>query len=196
MNEDELATLLNTLEQGLIRIGISSLVDQERFSATEGKTEKLTAQDIAESRHESSRQGKGESRRVRADDVRVRRLTAGERLAELLDLVEAAVGGTYAIEMRLRTDVKDALDVHSDTWSGQVVFADPPESDLSGATLGERALPDESTLRQREAAVREVISLVNQLREQAELPRSERLKTADTHGAGARTDSSVPGDWL
>jgi hypothetical protein len=196
VNEDELVSMLNTLELSLIQIGMSSLVTQERISAVEGRAEKLTAQDIAAFRGEWSRQGTGKSLRIRTDDVRVRRLTAGERLAELLDLIEAAVGGTYAIETRLRNYVKSALDIHGDTWSGQVVFADPPESEVTGATPGERTLPDESTLQEREAAVREAISLVNQLRERAELPRSERLHTADAPDVGTRTDSGVPGDWL
>ena len=132
--------------------------------------EKPTVIDVAELRSERSRQGKGRPLRARADDVRVRRLTAGERLAELLDLIEAAVGGTYAIEMRIRSDVKGALDVDNGAWSGQVVFADPPVSELSGTAPSEWTLPDQSELRQREAAVREVITLVNRLRELAELP--------------------------
>jgi hypothetical protein len=196
MNEGELASLLSGLEQGLIEVGLSPLVDQERISAREGRTEKLTAEDLATFRNEWPQQDTIKSRRVRAEDVRIRTLTARERLSELLDLVEVAVGGTFAIETRLRNDVKDALEAHSDTWNGQVLFAEPPESELSGTTLGERALPDESTLHQREPAVREVISLVNRLRELADLPRSELLRTADTHDSGAKTDPAVPGDWL
>jgi hypothetical protein len=38
--------------------------------------------------------------------------------------VEAAVGGTYAIEIRLRNDLKAVLDARDVTWDGQVVFAD------------------------------------------------------------------------
>jgi hypothetical protein len=196
VNEDELASLLNILEQGLIEASLSSLVNQERISAVEGKTEELTVEDMAGLRDEWSRRGMGRTPRVRADDVRIRPLTVGERLAELLDLVEVAVGGTYAIEIRLRDDLKTGLDADADanTWSGQVVFADPPESELSGASQREWTLPDQSALRQRGTAVREVILLINQLREQAELPRSERLHSVTAPDAGS-AELDMPGDW-
>lgn len=195
MREDELADLLNALEQGLSGNGLSSLVTQERISAVEGKVEKPTTQDITELRDDWSRQGVGRTPRVRADDLRIRPLTVSERLAELLDLVEAAVGGTYAIEMRLRDDLKAALNAETGSWDGQVVFADPPESELSETTAGEWTLPDQSSLRQREAAVQEVISLVNRLREQAELPRSERLHSTTTSDDDSSPDLEMSGDW-
>lgn len=48
MDEDQLAQILNSLEQNLSEIGLSALVAQERLSAVEGKAEKPTAQEIAE----------------------------------------------------------------------------------------------------------------------------------------------------
>jgi hypothetical protein len=195
MNEEELAGLLNTLEQGIIEAGLSSSVNQERISAVEGKTQELTAEDMADLR-EGPRRGTGRAPRVRADDVRIRPLTVGERLAELLDLVEVAVGGTYAIELHLRDDLKTALDVDADTntWVGEVVFADPPESELSGTSHRGWTLPDQTALLERGAAVREVILLINQLREQAELPRSERLHSVTAPDAGS-AGVDIPGDW-
>jgi hypothetical protein len=195
MTEDELASLLNTLEQGLNQVGLSSLVNQERISTVEGKAEHLTAQDMTELFPEWSRRGLGKAPRVRADDVRIRPLTVGERLAELLDLVEAAVGGSYAIESHLREEIKSALNVDDGSWGGQVVFTDPPESELSGTSQREWSLPDQSVLQQRGAAVREVILLINQLREQTELPRSERLHGVTSPRAGNDTDLDIPGDW-
>jgi hypothetical protein len=59
--------------------------------------------------------------------------------------------------MRLRDDLKAGLDAETGSWDGRVVFADPPESELSETTTREWTLPDQSVLRQREAAVREVI---------------------------------------
>jgi hypothetical protein len=106
-----------------------------------------------------------------------------------------ATGGTYAIEMRLRDDLKAGLDAETGSWDGRVVFADPPESELSETTTREWTLPDQSVLRQREAAVREVILLVNRLREQAELPRSERLHSITTAADGSSADFDMPGDW-
>lgn len=193
MNEEELASLLSTLEQELPEVGLSSLVTQERISAVEGKTEKPSSQEIAELRDDWSRRGIGRTPRVRADDMRVRPLTVSERLAELLDLIEAAVGGTYVIEMRLRDDLKAALDDEIGSWDGQVVFAEPPESELSLTATGAWALPDQSALRQREAAVSQVILLVNRLREQAELLRSEQLHSTTTTDEDIRTDLGLPG---
>jgi hypothetical protein len=108
--------------------------------------------------------------------------------------VEVAVGGTYAIEVSLRDDLKAALDGDEDLWNGQVVFAAPPESVLVGASSQEWMLPDQPALRQRASAVREAILLINQLRELAQLPRSERL-----HGAAGPDDYAndlvIPGEW-
>lgn len=192
MNEEELASLLSILEQGLIQAGLSSLVNQERIVASEGKAEELTTRDVAQLHLERSRQRTAPRSRAKAGDVRVRPLGAAERLAELVDLVEVAVGGTYAIEVHLRDDLKAALDGDENSWDGQVVFADPPESALVGTSPQEWTLPDQLTLRQRAPAVREVILLINQLRDQAELPRSELLLSAaepdDNHFA-------IPGGW-
>jgi hypothetical protein len=188
------AEILNSLERALSENGLSALVAQERLSAVEGRAEKPTTQEMEELRYTRPGRSTGRSPRVRAEDVRLRPLTTGERLATLLDLVEAAVGGTYAIEIRLRNDLKSALDARDVTWDGQVVFADPAESELSGVAPGEWVLPDQQALQQRQGAVREVISLVNRLREQAELTRSDRLHS-DTPGADTGGDLEIPGDW-
>jgi PAS domain-containing protein len=194
VDEDQLAQILNSLEQNLSEIGLSALVAQERLSAVEGKAEKPTPQEIEELRYSWSRQGVGRQPRVRAEDVRIRPLTPGERLATLLDLVEAAVGGTYAIEVRLRDDLKAAIDTEDTAWDGRVVFANPPESELAGVTLGEWILPAPEELRQRQAAVREVIVLVNRLREQAQFGRSDWLRS-DASAADIDVEVEIPGDW-
>jgi hypothetical protein len=194
VNEEELANLLSTLEQGLLRVGLSSLVDQERIVASEGRTEELTTGEVAELHREWSRQRRGPASRAKVGDVRVRPLGTGEQLAELLDLVEVAVGGTYAIEVRLRGDLKAALDSDDDLWNGQVVFATPPESVLSGTSSQEWILPDQPTLQRRASAVREAILLINQLRELAQLPRGERLDGAAGSDDDAN-DIAIPGEW-
>ena len=194
MNEEELASLLSILEQGLIQAGLSSLVDQERIVTSEGKPEELTTGDVAQLHLEWSRRRTAPRSRAKAGDVRVRPLGVGERLAELLDLVEVAVGGTYAIEVRLRDDIKAALDGEEHNWDGQIAFTDP-ETALVGASSQEWVLPDQLTLQQRVSAVREVILLINQLRDQAELPRSELLQSATGPDEG-HNDLAVPGDWL
>jgi hypothetical protein len=192
--EEELASLLSTLEEGLIQAGLSSLVNQERIAASEGRAEELTTGDVVQLRLEWSRQRRGTTFHAKAGDVRVRSLGTAERLAELLDLVEVAVGGTYAIEVRLRDDLKAALDGDERAWDGQVVFADPPESELVGTSQQEWILPDQSALQQRAPAVREVILLINQLRDQAELSRSERLRSVASSDDG-NNDFAIPGDW-
>jgi hypothetical protein len=194
MDEEELANLLNSLEEGLNQVGLSSLVDQERISAVEGRIEELTAGEVAQLRREWARQRRGQAAHLKVGDVRTRPLTAGERLAELLDLVEAAVGGSYAIEMHLRDDVKTALNDDEHAWNGEIVFADPPESAPTGLSRVEWALPDQSALQQRAVAVREVILLINQLRNQADLPRSERLHSTAVPDDGD-TNLPIPGDW-
>ena len=194
MNEEELANLLNTLEEGLNRVGLSSLVDQERISAVEGRIEELTAGEVIQLRREWARQRRGQAAHLKVGDVRTRPLRAGERLAELLDLVEAAVGGSYAIEMHLRDDIKTALDDDEHNWNGEIVFADPPESAPTGVSRAEWTLPDQSGLQERTAAVREVILLINQLRNQADLPRSERLHSTAMADDGG-SSLPIPGDW-
>jgi hypothetical protein len=196
MNDDELTNLLNDLEEVLIQVGLSSLVDQERISGLEGRVEKVTSEDVEELRTQWSQHSSGRVPRAREDDVRVRPLDVGERLAMLLDLVEVAVGGTYAIEVHLRDDIKEPLD-ESENWNSRVIFADPPESQPITAVGPEWELPDQATLQQREAAVRDVISLINLLRDQAELPRSERLRSLSADGVESSTDPklTIPGDW-
>jgi hypothetical protein len=196
MNNDELASLLNDIEQVLIYVGLSSLVNQERISAAEGKVEKVTPEDVEELRRQWYQHSSGRAPGVRDGDVRIRPLDVGERLAMLLDLVEVAIGGTYAIEAHLRDDLKEALD-EGENWNGQVIFADPPESLPATAARPEWELPDQATLQQREAAVRSVILLINQLRDQAELPRSEQLRSVSSRGAenDADPDLTIPGDW-
>jgi hypothetical protein len=196
MNEDELANLLSALEQGLIQVGLSSLVNQGRISAVEGTVEEVTPEDVEELRRQWSQHSSGRIPGAGDGDIRVRPLGVSERLAMLLDLVEVAVGGTYAIEVNLRDDLKAALD-EGENWNGQVIFADPPESQPTTALRPEWELPDQATLQQREAAVRDVILLINQLRDQAELPRSERLRSVSAHGAESTADPdlTIPGDW-
>jgi hypothetical protein len=195
VDEDQVASLLDTLEQGLNQAGLSALVNQERISAVEGRAEELSDEDEEMLRLEWSRPVLGRKPRVRADDVRTRPLNVGERLATLLDLLEAAVGGSYAIEVRLRDDLKTSLDADGNAWSGQVVFADPPESELILTSRWEWTLPDQLTLQNRARAVREVILLIDQLRGQANLTRSEQLNAPAAPSSAGGADLDIPGEW-
>jgi hypothetical protein len=196
VNDDELASLLNSLEDRLGPVGLSSLVNQERILASEGIIEEVTHAEAAELRLNWSRSRTGRAPSVNAGDVRIRPLGVRERLAELLDLLEIAIGGSYAIEVHLRDDLKASSDEDLLPWNGQVVFANPPESALVTTEGHEWTLPDQSTLQQREAAVRQVVSLINQIREVAELPRSETLHTVTaSNDDDSSTDLSIPGGW-
>lgn len=194
MDEEELTNLLDILETGLNQVGLSSLVDQGRISAVEGRIEELTAGEVIQLRREWARQRRGRAAQLKVGDVRTRPLRAGERLAELLDLVEAAVGGSYAIETHLRDDIKTALTDDEHAWNGEIVFVDPPESAPTGGSQAEWALPDQPALQQRAAAVREVILSISQLRNQADLPRSERLHSTAVPDDGDK-NLPMPGDW-
>lgn len=195
MNEAELASLLDALEQGLIQAGLSSLVDQERISAVEGKVEEVTDAEVAELRREWSYRRRGRAPSVKAGDIRIRPLGVTERLAELLDLAETAVGGTHTIEVHLREDLKAAFNDAHQIWNGQLIFADPPESELAAAPRREWMLADQSALQQREAAVQQVISLINQLRDLAQLPRNERLSSLTAPEADSSADPTISGSW-
>jgi hypothetical protein len=195
MNEDELTNLLDELEQGLIQAGLSSLVNQERISAVEGRVEEVTQAEALELRRERP---DGRPRRapgVKPGDVRIRPLSVSERLAELLDLVEVAVGGSYAIEVNLREDLRAAFDDGNQSWNGEVIFADPLEAELITSSRAEWMLQDQSTLRQRGTAVQQVISLVNQLRDLARLQRSERLRSITGIESDSNGELTTLGDW-
>lgn len=195
MNEDELADLLSALEEGLIQAGLSSLVNQERISAVEGRVEEVTHAEVIELRRERSQGRLRRAPGVKPGDVRIRPLSVSERLAELLDLVEVAVGGSYAIEAHLRDDLKAALEDGQQDWNGQVIFADPPESELITGTRRGWMLQDQSALRQRSAAVARTISLVNQLRDLAELRRNKALGSVTIADSVNPSEPAIPGDW-
>jgi hypothetical protein len=199
VTEEELVALLNTLEQGLNEVGLSSLVDQERIAAVEGRAEEPTAEDIEAVHREWALQGLKRPTRPRSNDVRIRPLDASEHLAQLLDLLEVATGGSYAIETHLRNDLKTALDEPSGeevihAWNGEITFTAPARPGFDVIDRTEWNLPDQKTLEQRGASVRRVILLINQIRNEIGLDRSpylERATAADT----AEFDPEFPGAW-
>jgi len=204
VTEDELRSLLSGLEQGLAGTDLSSLVDQERIAAAEGKAEEPTAEDIEDVRQERALRGLKRTSGPRSGDVRVRPLDTSERLAHLLDLLEVAIGGSYAIETHLRQDLKTALGESSAAqtvdeqavheWNGQVVFAVPAESGIEVSDQPEWSLPDQATLERREAVVRRVILLINQIRSEAGLPRSDYLQLSSADDS-VNFDPEFPGGW-
>jgi hypothetical protein len=204
VTEEELADTLNTLERVLVDVGLSSLVGQEQVAAAEGKAEEPTTEDVEAVRQEWAERGVKRLSRPRAGDVRIRPLDTGERLAQLLDLLEIAIGGSYAIETHLRGDLKSALDDESDSaatdfrsdrWNGQIIFTDPAEDASTVAGLEEWSLPEQRSLQQREPAVRQVISLINQLRDSIGVRPSDYLERAAAAIDGDRFVPDFPGGW-
>lgn len=114
-----------------------------------------------------------------------------------------AIGGSYAIEAHLRDDIKSALNDESDLtgmdsrayrWNGHIVFADPTGGDAVGVAPREWSLPEQASLRKREAAVRQAILLICQLRDYIGVHPSQFLRPA-TGIDGGRYDSNFPGGW-
>jgi hypothetical protein len=203
VTEEELVSILNTLEQGLVDADLSPLVSQEQVAAAEGKAEEPTAEDVEGVRQQWAVRGLKRPSRPRAVDVRIRPLDTGERLAHLLDLLEISIGGSYAIEMHLRDDLKSALDSESGLatadyrdhrWNGQIIFADPAEGASAVTGPEEWSLPEQQSLQRREPAVRQVISLIDQLRNNIGVRRSDYLESAVAID-GDRFDPDFPGGW-
>lgn len=94
MEEAEVLEILVDLEQILIDLGYVSVVEQERRAAAAGRVIETTREDRA-------RSAKGGIPRPEVGDVRRAPLSARERLSMLIDLVDVAVGATYAIEERV-----------------------------------------------------------------------------------------------
>jgi hypothetical protein len=194
VDEDELARLLEALEQGLIRTTLSSLVDQERITAAEGTIEELSEDQVTSLRREwSVHPGRAPSLNV--GDIRIRPLSTGERLARLLDLLEIAIGGSYAIETRLRDEIKVDLDADADGWTGQIIFAGLVTTQPRVTADDQWDLPDQSVLEEREPAVRQVILMIDRLRELAGVARSPRLAAVVPPDPERVTREPMPGDW-
>lgn len=204
MTEEELVETLNILERVLVGFGLSSLVGQEQVAAAEGKAEEPTAEDVEAVRQEWAVHGLKRLSRPRAGDVRIRPLDTSERLAQLLDLLEVAIGGSYAIETHLRGDLESALndeselttvDFRHDRWNGEIVFADPAEDTSSVTGPEEWILPGRRSLQEREPAVRQVVSLIDQLRGQIGVNRSNYLERAAVSIDGDQFVADFPGGW-
>jgi hypothetical protein len=196
MDDEKLTELVRVLEQGLIARGLSSLVDQERIMAVEGRVVDVMEGDVLREGRTRDRRIHGASR-LKVGDVRVRNLDIQERLELLLDLTEAAVGGTYAIEARLREDLATSLELSSHAWDGRVVFETPPEATLGGSeSVWE--LSTRSELASRRSAVAEVLTLLSQLRTEAGVSRGVWLATAPADAGSDAEDShtSALGDWV
>lgn len=167
MEDHEIAGVLAELESILDRLGYSALVEQERRAAAAGRVVETTKEDRARSR---GRRGS----RPEVGDVRRTPLTAAERLAMLIDLVEAAVGGTFAIEERVLDFAYSnfpaaATEGRMPTFRPDVAEGFAVEDDRQWT------LPDRPDLDTRRQTVREVLADLDQLRDVAGLDRDPVL---------------------
>ena len=131
--------------------------------------------------------------------MRIRPLSARERFAQLLDLIEVAIGGSYAIETRLRGDIYGALGESNNreviqVWDGQISFYAPQDSGLEENLQTEFNLPDQGILEQRRAAVRRVVSIIDQLRTETGVHRSDYLRR-ESIDESDNFDPEFPGEW-
>lgn len=144
---------LRELEEVLRSAGLNSIVDHERLAATEGRTAD-----------------------ARSGDVRVVELTVQDRIGVLLDLLEAAVGGTFAIEGTLigfaaRNDVQEQIAFSPDRHEFSNV------EDAQQWETGGRA-----ALEERRADVRAVLQTIEAIRSATGHQRSATLEPIRDQG--------------
>ncbi|MGN9764404.1 hypothetical protein ACTMS2_04450 [Micromonospora sp. SD12] len=136
------------------------------------------------------------------EDAVVTPLTTRQRLQLLLDLIEVATAGSVAIEQEIAIELSNIREVAThrdpapstrlseddrgdggslwiDTWSGRIEFADPPEAEVRGRVGEPWRLPSLEESQAAASRARAVVSLIDEIRAQAELSRSDWLMPGD-----------------
>lgn len=167
MDETELAELLNGLERLLEDVGLGAIVEQERRAASEGRVVETTPEDVRRRRRGGSRAEVG--------DVRLTALTASDRVAMLIDLLEVAVGGTFAITERV-VEFADSDFVSVQGVSGPMTFAPDRAEGLTLEDDREWVLPATRELEERRPAVQQVLRDLVELRSIANVQRAAELE--------------------
>lgn len=197
MTEDEIDQLLRKLEELLKELGLGFVVEQERVLAAEGVSK--SGADLSfpvsleQQRYEQLeaplqiRQFPGRPPKFNSDDVRVTPLDVRARLGLLLDLIEVATAGTLAMERSVHTEIKTLRDLAesrwAESWNGTVTFANPPEAEWRGETQEPWTLVVGAPYDRSAAHAANVVSLVESLREQADVPRGAWLTRVGVDGA-------------
>jgi hypothetical protein len=194
MNRFELNEFLRQLEVGLNQAGLDALTEQERVAAQEGRTDLFTAREIADFESQGGRRVKDRPR-LKVGDVRVRPLDVRERIQVLLDLVEAAVGGTYSIEFGLRDQLETSITDLPGSWNGTVVFDPPREEDQDIAADPTWTLPTTSELANRRSQVERVLQLLHTLREHVEVDRAKWLDVPADEVGQNQSRVDLIGEW-
>jgi hypothetical protein len=159
--ESELLELLRGLEDLLVERGLGFVVEQERALAVEGIAAEV---DI---------NPRGIHRMKGSDAVR-RPLSAAERVALLLDLIEVVTAGTVEIEAVVRGELDYALS-QSSPIEHTVRFSPPEEALLRGESDTSWELPGASTLAVERESAQAVVNTLDQLRAAADVQRGSWL---------------------
>lgn len=173
MESNSVARVLEDLEVTLRQSGLEPLVDQERASAAEGQVV------------ETGR-GKGAGSEG-SQGLQVEALSDRERLGDLLDLLEAAVGGSHLIALRLGDFAVREFSAAVDEPA--VAFSPSLDEGLL-APLGTESWTLASLVQvaDREPAVRDVLQTVRHLRAALGLERSTVLAPRDDRGGSAQME--------
>lgn len=153
----QLEDILREFETMLDQLGFGAIVEQERRAAEGGRVVETTKEDRA-------RSGGPAALRPEVGDVRRTPLTSVERIAMLIDLVEAAVGGTFAIEERVMAFAYENFPFSAE--EGRMPTFGPAAAEGFEVTDDrEWSLPDAEILESRRPYVRRVLADLEQLRE-------------------------------
>lgn len=182
MEEGELADLLGSLEGLLEELGLGAVVEQERRAASEGRVVETTDADVR-------RRRKG-AQPAQAGDVRLAALSTRDRVAMLIDLLEVAVGGTFAITESVIDFASSDLVVEQGL-SAETTFAPDRGEGLTPEDDREWSLPSRDELEDRRPAVQQVLRDLTALRSMVNVGRApELMPSAD---ARARVTDRVEG---
>lgn len=179
MNESEMLDLLSELETLLAGLGLGAAVDQERAAAAEGRVV------VAREDYEPPGPHRKGPRPERGD-VRLAAMSTADRVGMLLDMVEVAVGGTFAMTDRVRSFV-DARFRSQDLAEPVMSFSPDLAEGFISEDTREWDLPGRGSLEARRHAVRDVLTDLEELREQVGVQRGRVLgERRDLRGSDAQ----------
>ncbi|WP_394617332.1 hypothetical protein JNUCC0626_48350 [Lentzea sp. JNUCC 0626] len=109
-------------------------------------------------------------------------------LPNLLDLIEAATGGTLAMERFVHGELAVLRELATpgtpaSGWDGTVEFADPPEAELRDSDRSTWTLAVGREFEEAARHAADVVALIDALREQAGVRRGTRLTRGVADGA-------------
>lgn len=167
MEQSQLEDVLGELEAILEQLGYAPIVEQERRAAEGGRVVETTKED-------RTRASVPSAMRPEVGDVRRAPLTPEERIAMLIDLVEGAVGGTFAIEEKVLNFALANFPVAAEEGRTPTFRPDAAEG-FAVADDRQWSLPNRGELESRRQSVRQVLFDLEQLREAVGVRRDPTL---------------------